>query len=520
MSRPGLCERLFGRVDISTIVFFRIAFGFVMLWHVYEYYSGNLIETEYINPQYHCTWYWLDWVQVLPGNGLYVVFLVMGLASLGVLLGWHYRLSAVLLCLTFTYQFLLDELYYLNHYYLTCEFALLLIFIPANTALSIDALLKPKLRDQTAPRWALWLLQFHVALPYFFGGVAKLAPDWLRGQPMALVLELRQDRLDLLAPYASEPWLIMTLTWGGLIFDLLVVPLLLWKRTRLVGFLVSIGFHLHNHVFFDIGYFPWFMMLATTVFFEPDWPRRLWRAVKRTLMVSTSPPPDRQHAADSPVQSWADLSRLQRCGTLMFSTWVFVQLVLPFRHYLYAGPSAWTEEGSQFAWHMMLRQKQCALAYYVTDRDTQTTYVADLYKLITPRQARHLGFAPDTVHEMALFMKAELDKAEMTNTEIRVINLVSLNGRKPQLLIDPRVDLAAEPLSWRRPEWLLELTEPLMPDYEWWRVPVHDWKDHVDISEQIRGTPMEPMYRDGLIRWPPNPPTSQSGEGTAPQVSR
>lgn len=503
MSRAGFCERLFGRVDISTIVFFRIAFGCVALWHVYEYYAGNLIETEYLNPKFHCTWYWFDWVQVLPGNWLYAVFLVMGLASLGVILGWHYRLSAFLLWLTFTYQFLLEELYYLNHYYLTSLFALLLVFIPANTALSIDALLHPKRRDQTAPRWALWLLQFHIALPYFYGGVAKLAPDWLRGQPMALVLEQRQERLDVLAPYATEPWLILTLTWGGLIFDLLVVPMLLWKKTRMLAFLVSIGFHLHNHIFFDIGYFPWFMMLATTLFFEPDWPRRLWRALKRQLIAPTEKTPPPQPEPGSPVRSWADLTAVQRICTVLLGSCVFLETILPFRHYLYDGYSAWTEEGSQFAWHMMLRQKLCLLVYYVTDPDTDVTYAVNLGPLITSRQAGHLGFAPDTVHEMALYLKDELDAVDMTNSEIRVINLVSLNGRKPQLMIDPKVDLAAEPLSWRRPDWLLELKEPLMPNYEWWRVPVQQWPDHVDLSEELRGTPMEHMFHAGLSRWAP-----------------
>jgi hypothetical protein len=35
--------------------------------------------------------------------------------------------------------------------------------------------------------------------------------------------------------------------------------------------------------------------------------------------------------------------------------------------------------------------------------------------------------------------------------------LVSLNGRPAQLLVDPRVDLAAEPASLRHREWI----EPL-----------------------------------------------------------
>ena len=38
---------------------------------------------------------------------------------------------------------------------------------------------------------------------------------------------------------------------------------------------------------------------------------------------------------------------------------------------------------------------------------------------------------------------------------------VSIHGRKPQLLIDPNVDLAAEKRTLGRPRWLLEIHEPL-----------------------------------------------------------
>jgi hypothetical protein len=39
--------------------------------------------------------------------------------------------------------------------------------------------------------------------------------------------------------------------------------------------------------------------------------------------------------------------------------------------------------------------------------------------------------------------------------------MVSLNGREPQLLIDPNVDLAKEQVSLLPTRWILPLTTPL-----------------------------------------------------------
>jgi hypothetical protein len=48
--------------------------------------------------------------------------------------------------------------------------------------------------------------------------------------------------------------------------------------------------------------------------------------------------------------------------------------------------------------------------------------------------------------------------------KVQVRLFVSINGRKPQLFIDPNIDLVAEPRRWGRPRWLLQIYEPL-PDH-------------------------------------------------------
>jgi vitamin K-dependent gamma-carboxylase len=66
-----------------------------------------------------------------------------------------------------------------------------------------------------------------------------------------------------------------------------------------------------------------------------------------------------------------------------------------------------------------------------------------------------LGFS----HYLAALMKAE----GRGDVEVRARVWCTLNGRKPQLLIDPEIDLAATPRSLRPADWILPLAEPLPP---------------------------------------------------------
>ena len=63
------------------------------------------------------------------------------------------------------------------------------------------------------------------------------------------------------------------LSYGGLLFDLFIVPLMLYRRTRLFGFILAIVFHVTNRLLFNIGIFPYFSIVMTTLYFSPDWPR-------------------------------------------------------------------------------------------------------------------------------------------------------------------------------------------------------------------------------------------------------
>ena len=70
------------------------------------------------------------------------------------------------------------------------------------------------------------------------------------------------------------------MVYGAIAIDLLVVFFLLNRHTRVFAYLVVLVFHFMNARLFNIGIFPWTMIAITTVFFNPDWPRRLYHNLR------------------------------------------------------------------------------------------------------------------------------------------------------------------------------------------------------------------------------------------------
>ena len=53
VARGAFISRLFEPVDIASLVFFRIAFGVVIIYEVWLQFSRGWIKLDYIDPDYH-----------------------------------------------------------------------------------------------------------------------------------------------------------------------------------------------------------------------------------------------------------------------------------------------------------------------------------------------------------------------------------------------------------------------------------------------------------------------------------
>jgi vitamin K-dependent gamma-carboxylase-like protein len=438
--------RLFAPVDIASLVCFRIAFGALMAWEVTRYFSRGWIRSYFVWPAFHFKYYGFGWVEPWPGPGMELHFAALGALALCLMFGLFYRLAAALFFLGFGYVFLLDQTYYLNHFYLIVLLSLILVFVPAHRALSLDAWRRPGLRAATAPAWALWLLRLQVGIPYFYAGLAKLNGDWLRAEPMRMWLAERAA-LPVMGPLLATEWAPYLFAYGGLVFDLAVVPALLWRPTRPFAFATALVFHGLNALLFRIGVFPWLMIAATTLFFPPDWPRRFGLPLARP---EPAPPP-------APV----GLYPRQRAALAVLGGYLAVQLLFPLRHFLYPGNVHWTEEGHRFSWHMKLRDKDADAVFDVRDVDRGATSEVSPRQHLSRRQAQEMASRPDMILQFAHHLAAEARRRGHASVEVRARVTASLNGRPPQPLVDSEVDLAGEPRTLLPARWIVPLREPL-----------------------------------------------------------
>ncbi|HTN76800.1 MAG TPA: HTTM domain-containing protein [Pirellulaceae bacterium] len=465
-------DYLFAPIDIASLVVFRVALGVILLVEMLRFLLHGWVYEFYVAPVFHFSYFGFAWLRPLPPLAMYGLFLTLCLLAGMIVVGWHYRTACLLFCAGFTYVFLLEKAFYMNHFYFVCLLTLVMAFVPAQRQFSYDARRGPGLRSDYIPRWSLWLLRFMIALPYVYGGIAKINADWLQGQPMQMWMS-RMTQLREFVPMFGEPWLALAFSYGGLALDLLIVPLLLWTPTRRYALVVAIFFHVCNSVMFQIGIFPWLMICGTTLFLAPDWPRRVLRSVPQAAPMPANFPR---------VWPWAD-----RFGAAFLGLFLLVQIIVPWRHLLYPGDVDWTEEGSRFAWRMMLNEKIAALQFVAVDPKTQRVGSLDIRPYLTPRQLDKMSYDPEMIREFAHFLQQQRVREGHGQQEIHALVFCALNGRKPQLLVDPRANLATRERTWQTANWIKPLTEPL-PEIAW-TMPPAEWPQHFDLAPQAKFTP-------------------------------
>lgn len=421
--RTRIHEALFAPVAPSSLVAYRVLFGLLMVVAVARFFAYGWIHEHYLTPRVLFPYAGLEWIRPWPGVGMYVHFALMGLGALGIALSVAYRASALTFLLTFTYAHLIDKTYYLNHYYFISLVGVLLLVLPLDKASE----------RREVPAWWLWLLRAQVGLVYLFGGVAKLKSDWLlHAQPMKIWLAASTD-LPVLGHLFEQPWAPHAFSIAGAVFDLGVVPALLWKRTRPLAYAAVVAFHVITRMLFPIGMFPWLMIAGALLFFPPDWPRRLASWLRREPMHPTgksepSPAPRTRH-------TWV--------GPALAAAFLAVQFLLPLRHLLYPGELLWTEEGFRFAWNVMLMEKDGLAEFHVTEPASGKHWRVSPSQHLTPDQVRMMNTQPDMLLTFAHYLARDFAEQGHPGVEVRADVFVSLNGRPRQRLVDPTVNLAA-----------------------------------------------------------------------------
>ncbi|TXK72876.1 HTTM domain-containing protein [Mesonia sp. K4-1] len=418
--------------DAAPLAVFRIFFGLMMSLSIVRFWANGWIDKLYVQPKFFFSYYGFEWVKPL-GIYTYFIFLIALISAIAIMIGYRYKWSILIFFLSFTYIELMDKTTYLNHYYFISILSFLMIFLPASAHYSIDAYLNPRKAYQKIPKWCIHSIQLLMSIVYVYAGLAKLNSDWLlEAMPLKIWLPSKYD-IPLLGDFLQQTWVHYGFSWLGMMYDLSIPFLLLYRPTRKVAFFMVIVFHVLTRVLFPIGMFPFIMIVSATIFFDAKVHRQILKIISKVFKIS--------------------YHRFQNHKTLVFSakknsllTFVLVlfftiQLFLPWRYLAYPNELFWTEEGFRFSWRVMLMEKAGYAQFKIVDAQTQKRFYVDNSDFLTPYQEKQMSFQPDFILEYAHFLGSHFEKQGHKNVEVYVESYVALNGRRSQPYIDPTVDL-------------------------------------------------------------------------------
>ena len=85
-------------------------------------------------------------------------------------------------------------------------------------------------------------------------------------------------------------------------------------------------------------------------------------------------------------------------------TFLFIQIVFPFRYFLYPGELFWNEQGYRFSWRVMLIEKRGETTFKVKDSITNNFFYVKNDDFLTAFQIKHMSFQPDFILEYAHYL--------------------------------------------------------------------------------------------------------------------
>ena len=438
--------------EAAPLAVFRIFFGIMMFASIVRFWLNGWIEKLYIAPKLFFSYYGFEWVKPL-GDFTYVLFAICAFAALAIAMGLKYRLSMIVFFLSFTYIDLMDKTAYLNHYYFISILSFLMVFLPAASYFSLDAAKNPEKAFQKIPRWYVDSIKLLLGIVYFYAGLAKINSDWLlRAMPLKIWLPSKYD-LPFLGDLLQQEWVHYAFSWSGMLYDLFIPFLLLWKRTRFAAFLLVIIFHVLTRVLFPIGMFPYIMIVSALIFFSPQVHHRILAFIAKLLKIRKA------RFDNSGFLFYKPLKR--KMITAIVSVFFIIQLLFPWRYLLYPDELFWTEEGFRFSWRVMLMEKAGYAQFKIVDAETGRRFYVDNSYFLTPFQEKQMAFQPDFILEYAQFLAEHFRKDGHENIEIYVENYVALNGRKSRQYIDPEVNLLNFADSFRHKTFILPFNDEI-----------------------------------------------------------
>ncbi|WP_109300495.1 HTTM domain-containing protein [Aquimarina sp. AU474] len=435
----------------APLAVFRIFFGIMMLISIIRFASYGWIDKLYIQPEFFFSYYGFDFVKPI-GVYTYLIFIFCGLSTIFIALGYKYRVAILVFFLSFTYIELMDKTTYLNHYYFISVLSFVMIFLPANAYFSLDARKEGKSYEEI-PKWTIDSIKLLLAIVYFYAGLAKLNSDWLlKAMPLKIWLPSKYNT-PLLGDLMQQEWMHYAFSYSGVIYDLCIPFLLLWKRTRTVAFGLVIIFHVLTRILFPIGMFPYIMIISTLIFFSANIHLKILEILSKVLRIN-------KKVFDS-NKSFRFKPYYRKISITILSLFFAIQLLLPFRYLLYPGELFWTEEGYRFSWRVMLMEKAGYANFKIVDQKTGKRFYVDNDDFLTAFQQKQMATQPDFILQYAKYLKTHFESEGHQNVQVFVESYVALNGRLSSTYIDPNIDLGTQKESFKHKTWIIPFKDEI-----------------------------------------------------------
>lgn len=433
------------QTNAAPLAVFRVLFGVMMLLSTLRFWYNGWIEKLYIAPNFHFKYFGFSWVQSL-GNYTYILFIIVAIAAVLIALGYKYRIAIIIFFLTFTYIELIDKTTYLNHYYFISSLSFLLIFLPANAQFSLDAYFS-KRAYVNIPKWTTDSIKLLLSIVYFYAGLAKLNTDWLfRAMPLKIWLPSKYDIPLIGTTLMQQEWFYYAMSWSGMLYDLTIPFLLLYKPTRKLAFVAVVIFHVFTRVLFPIGMFPYIMIVATLIFFDATVHLKIIQFLNKKIFFRF-----KKHV----IEKRTSLKIYNKTIIGILALFLGFQLILPWRYLVYPGELFWTEEGYRFSWRVMLMEKAGYTTFKIVDGKSKKFFYVDNTDFLTSFQEKQMGFQPDFILEYAHYLGDHFKSQGHKNIEVYAQSYVALNGRLSSVYIDAAVDLYQQKESFKHKNWII-----------------------------------------------------------------
>ena len=427
---------------------YRLGFGLLVMFSIVRFWYNGWIESLYLNPSFHFSFLGFSWVKPL-GIYTYFIFIICLISALFVTLGYKYRIAIITLFLSFTYIELMDKTTYLNHYYLVSSLSFLMIFLPCASYFALDST-----NNRKVPNWTIDSLKLMLLIVYLYAGLAKINSDWLiNAQPLKIWLKTKYTIPIIGETLLQNNYTYYLFSWGGMLYDIFIPFLLLYRRTRFFAFIMVIVFHVLTRILFPaIGMFPVIMIFSCIIFFDNSTHKKILDLLKKIF--------NRQNRLKEVFTPYIHKYN-RKLIPLFVSVFFLWQVLIPLRSFSYPGELFWTEQGYRFSWRVMLIEKAGYTTFKVVDNSSGNSELVDNSLYLTKFQEKQMSFQPDMIIEYAHYIGDTYKKKGFKDVSVYAESYVTLNGRPSQRFIDPEVDLYNEKINFKNKKWILPFKDEI-----------------------------------------------------------